>query len=122
MFMVEFEGTEEFGMDDKKPCYDQPEEFVRVRMPRPGEVLGVVEQRLGASKMRVRCMDGKNRLCSIPGSKKKYLWIREGDVVLVIPWELSGATKGDVVYKYKPNQVKVLKKKGLIKEEIEEEF
>ena len=117
----EFGGTEEFGMDEPRREYEE-EGFVRVRMPRPGEVLGVVEQRLGASKMRVRCMDGKNRLCCIPGSKKKYLWIREGDTVLVIPWVLSGATKGDVVHKYKPNQVKVLRKKGLIKEEIEEEF
>jgi len=49
-------------------------------------------------------------------------WIREGDILLIEPWELSGDTKGDVVYKYKPIQVKVLRKRGLLKELEVEEF
>lgn len=111
----EFEGTEDFG-NEEEHHEEGTDEVVRVRLPRDREVLGIVEQRLGASKMRVRCMDGKLRICSIPGSKKKNLWIREGDTVLVNPWELSKDTKGDVIYKYKPNQALVLKKRGLLKD------
>lgn len=120
--MVDYVDKEEFGEEETKTQSTGPEEFVRVRMPRQGELLGVVQQRLGASKMRVVCMDGKTRICSIPGSKKRYLWIREKDIVLVKPWELSKDIKGDVIYKYKPNQVKVLRDKGLLKEVEEDEF
>lgn len=111
----EFEGTEDFG-NEEEHHEESNDEIVRVRLPRDREVLGIVEQRLGASKMRVRCMDGKLRICSIPGSKKKNLWIREGDTVLVNPWVLSKDTKGDVIYKYKLNQAQVLKKRGLLQD------
>ncbi|HLD10950.1 MAG TPA: translation initiation factor eIF-1A [Candidatus Nanoarchaeia archaeon] len=96
---------------------------VRVRLPREREVLGVLEQRLGGSRMRVRCMDGKTRICRVPGRLKKKLWVREGDILLIEPWLLGGDEKGDVIFKYTKNQVDVLKKKGLL-EEIEdfEEF
>lgn len=90
-------------------------EFVRVRFPRKGEFLGIIEQRLGGSRMRVRCLDGKTRICRIPGRLKRRLWIREGDILLIQPWELKGDEKGDVIYKYRPNQVKVLEKKGMLK-------
>jgi initiation factor 1A len=74
------------------------------------------------SRMRVRCMDGKSRVCRIPGRLKRSLWVREGDVLLIEPWELGGETKGDVIFKYKPIQVSFLKKKGYLKglEEAEE--
>ncbi len=93
---------------------DGPEEYVRIRMPRGNQILGIVEQRLGGSRMRVRCLDGKTRIVRIPGRLKRRLWIREGDTLLVEPWEISGDEKGDVVFKYRPNQVKVLEKKGLL--------
>ena len=108
----------------KKGASAQPqEEIVRVRTPRGNQVFGTIEQRLGGSKMRVRCLDGKNRLCRVPGRMKRRLWVREGDTVLVEPWELGGDEKGDIIYKYRPNQVHWLKKRGLIKEiEDLEEF
>jgi len=98
------------------------EEFVRVRLPREGEVLGILEQRLGGSRMRVRCFDGKTRICRIPGRLKKGLWVREGNILLIKPWEFGGDEKGDVIYKYKPNQVEILRKKGLLEnvEDFEE--
>ena len=92
----------------------QQDEFVRVRMPRGKQVLGIVEQRLGGSRMRVRCFDGKTRICRIPGRLKRRLWIREGDTLLVEPWEISGDERGDVIFKYRHNQVKVLDKKGML--------
>jgi|TARA_Y100000310_G_scaffold132282_1_gene131334 translation initiation factor 1A len=60
-------------------------------------------------------MDGKQRNCRIPGRLKRRLWVRERDILLVEPWELGGDDKGDVVFKYKPIQVNVLRKKGLLK-------
>lgn len=72
--------------------------------------------------MMVRCMDGKTRVCRIPGRLKRKLWVREGDVLLIEPWELGGDEKGDVIFKYKPLQVEVLKKKGVLKELMQTEF
>ena len=101
----------------------QPEEVVtRVRLPRDREVLGIVQQRLGGSRMKVLCLDGKARICRIPGRLKRSLWVREGNIVIVEPWEIGGEEKGDIVYKYKKVQVDFLKKKGHLKklEEFEE--
>lgn len=92
----------------------------RTKLPRNNQVVGICEQRVGGSRMRVKCMDGVTRICRIPGRLKRSLWVREGDVLLIEPWELSNE-KGDVIYKYKPIQVKLLKKKGLLKQ-LEEEF
>jgi len=98
-----------------KPSFDsQGEEIVRVRMPREKEVLGILEQRLGASRNRVRCFDGRSRICRIPGKLKRRLWVRENDIVLVEPWEFGGDDKGDIIFKYKPIQINVLKKKGFL--------
>lgn len=95
------------------PAPTEGEEF-RLRLPRDNEVLGILEQRVGGSRMKVRCMDGKVRLCRIPGKLKRKLWTREGDILLVEPWEFGGDEKGDVVFKYRPNQVQALKTRGLI--------
>jgi len=100
---------------------EESEEFIRVRLPRGGEFLGVVEQRLGGSRSKVKCFDGKARVCRIPGRLKRKLWIRENDIVLVEPWELDNE-KGDIIFKYRDNQIAVLKKKGLIKDIQAEEF
>ena len=98
------------------------QEISRVKLPREGQVLGVVDQRLGASRMRVRCLDEKPRICRIPGRLKRRLWVREGDLVLVEEWEFDGDEKGDIIFKYRPSQVDWLKRKGYLKklEEIEE--
>ena len=101
-----------------------PEEplVLRVRLPINNEVLGIVQQRLGGSRMRVLCLDGKERICRIPGRLRRELWVRESDVVIVEPWELGGDEKGDVVYKYRSKaEVEFLRKKGYLKN-IENEF
>ncbi len=101
----------------------QQEEIRRTPTPRPGQVLGLCEQRVGGSRMRVRCMDGKTRICRIPGRLKRDLWVRDGDILLIEPWELSGNEKGDVVFKYRPLQVDVLRKRGVLKQlETSNEF
>ncbi len=90
-------------------------EIRRVKLPRGNQTLGILEQRLGGSRMRVRCMDGKNRICRIPGRLKRSLWVRPGDVLLIEPWELGGDKKGDVIFKYKPIQVDFLRRRGYLK-------
>ncbi|MBN2880546.1 translation initiation factor eIF-1A [Candidatus Woesearchaeota archaeon] len=109
--------SEEFGFEDDGD--DSSVENRRVRLPRPPQVFGILEQRVGGSRMKVRCFDGKNRLCRIPGRLKRKLWVREGDVLLIEPWEFGGDEKGDVVYKYRPVQVDILKNKGLLKQDNE---
>jgi len=93
----------------------------RVRTPRDKEVIGVVDQRVGANRMLVKCFDDKERNCRIPGSLRRRLWIRPGDTVIVKPWEFDGDKKGDVLFKYTPAAVDWLKKKGFIKE-VSSEF
>ncbi len=101
---------------------DEENQVFRVRIPQGKEVLGIVQQRLGGSRMRVLCLDGKERICRIPGSLRRALWVRENDVVIVEPWELGGDEKGDVVYKYRGKaEVEFLKKKGYLKN-LENEF
>lgn len=98
------------------------QEIVRTRIPRPPQVFGIVDQRLGGSRMRVRCLDGLTRICRIPGRMKRGLWVREGDIVIAEPWELSGQEKGDIIFKYTKSQVDFLRRKGYLKkiEEFEE--
>jgi translation initiation factor 1A len=98
------------------------EEIRRVKIPKGKQVLGILDQRLGASRMRVKCLDKKTRICRIPGKLKRRLWVREGDIVLVEPWEYGGEEKGDIIFKYKHTQVAWLKRKGYLKklDEFEE--
>ena len=106
-------------MSKKKEQQEQQEkeqqEIYRIKLPRGNQSLGILDQRLGASRMRVRCLDGKTRICRIPGRLKRRLWVRENDIIIVEPWEYSGDEKGDVIYKYTPTQVSFLKKKGYLK-------
>ena len=70
--------------------------------------------------MFVSCMDGKTRNCRVPGRNRRGLWLREGDAILVEPWEYDD-DKADVLYKYPPAAVNKLKRQGLLTTS-EEEF
>jgi len=94
----------------------------RIRLPKEGELLGIVEEELGSARMRVICEDGTLRLCRVPGSKKRSLWVKRGDYVIVKPWEVR-KDKGDIIHKYTPTEVEWLRRKGYLKkleEAIEE--
>jgi translation initiation factor 1A len=94
----------------------QFQEVTRVRIPRGNEVIGIIEQRVGANRMIVKCLDEKERNCRIPGSLRRTLWIRPGDTVIVKPWEFEGDIRGDILFKYTPAAIEWLKRKGFIKE------
>ena len=92
-----------------------PEGVTRVRLPREGEIFGVVLSLLGAGRLLVSCADGKERVCRIPGKMRRFIWVREGNVVLVKPWEIEGDKKGDIVWRYNKFQEEWLKRKGYLK-------
>ena len=88
-------------------------EFVRARMPRQGQFIGVVEQRLGGNRMDIKCSDGKNRNCRVPGRLKRKFWLRQGDFVLVEPWP-DDDNKADITFQYSKGAANQLRKKGLL--------
>ena len=89
------------------------EEIIRVRLPRGREQLGEIEEMLGASRLRVRCKDGKVRMCRIPGRFRKRIRIRVGDILLIEPWDIED-DKGDVVWIYNRTQSAWLRSHGHI--------
>ena len=98
----------------KKKLSDlQNQESTKVRYPKGNQFIGVVEKRLGGSRMNIRTTDGRDIMARVPGRAKKFLWIREGDIVLLEPWELD-EKKADLIYKFKPNEVKQLEKRGML--------
>ncbi len=98
----------------KKPQQGEGE-VVRTRLPRGREVFGWVDATLGGSRFRVTCSDGKERMCRMPGSLKRNLWVKVGDLVIVEPWEIEPDVKADVVFRYTRTQVEWLRKKGILK-------
>lgn len=112
----ELENSDSFEEEGTEPGFNGP---IRVKLPKKDEVIGVIEQRLGGNKMMVACTDGKSRNCRVPGRLKRELWLRPNDVVIIEPWELD-KTRGDVIFKYKPNHVAWLRKNGYLKSEKSE--
>lgn len=103
-------------MGKKKYQLTQEElEVARIKIPRAGEVLGVVEMMLGADKVRANCDDGKTRICRIPGRLRKKSWIRVGDLILIQPWKVQSDKRGDIIFRYTPTQANWLKRKGYVK-------
>ena len=90
------------------------EQQVRARIPRDKEQLGIILANMGSNKMRVRCQDTKIRLCRIPGKLRKRIWIRANDIVLIIPWDIQGDERGDIVWRYRPAESESLRKKGIL--------
>jgi translation initiation factor 1A len=86
-----------------------------LHMPDDDEVFAVVEEMLGANRVRVRCMDGTERTARIPGKMQKRIWIREGDVVLVEPWDWQDE-KADITWRYEKGDADQLREEGHIGE------
>lgn len=86
-----------------------------MRLPRKGEIFGVVVALQGGARMIVQCADGKERLCRVPGKIKRQIWVKEGDTVLIVPWSVEGDEKADIAYRYTRLQVEQLHRKGILK-------
>jgi len=99
---------------------DGQPEFVRVRLPRKKdrEIFGIADQLLGASRIKIMCADGKARMGRIPGKIKKRMWIREGDLVIVQPWEFQDE-KANILYRYTKTQAMYLSRKKMIPKSVD---
>jgi translation initiation factor 1A len=89
-------------------------ELNQLVVPSANDVLGVAIKLLGFDRVRVKCQDGNERLCRIRGKMKRRVWIREGDVVLVSPWDFQSDKRGDIIWRYIRAQAETLRKKGYI--------
>jgi translation initiation factor 1A len=83
-------------------------------LPATTDVLGVAVKLLGFDRILVRCQDGHERLCRIRGKIKRRVWIREGDIVLVSPWDFQSESKGDIIWRYTRAQAELLRKNGYL--------
>jgi len=83
-------------------------------LPVANDVLGVAVKLLGFDRIMVKCQDGHERLCRIRGKIKRRVWIREGDIVLVSPWDFQSESKGDVIWRYTRAQAEWLRKNGYL--------
>jgi len=90
---------------------DQP---IRVRTPQSNQLLGVIEERLGNRRSKVRCSDGNIRICRIPGRVRRRMWTREGDIVLIEPWSVQTNERGDLIYGYSKPQIEWLQKRHFL--------
>ncbi|MHA2105622.1 MAG: translation initiation factor eIF-1A [Candidatus Hodarchaeales archaeon] len=91
------------------------EQIRRVRLPRKGELMGVVTAMLGAGRVRADCEDGKERMGRIRGKILKRIWIRAGDLILLKPWDIEYDKKADVIWRYTKTEANWLKRKGYVK-------
>ncbi|MGE4275531.1 MAG: translation initiation factor eIF-1A [Candidatus Methanomethylophilaceae archaeon] len=101
--------------------YQSPEEdFSRIRLPnvKEGEIFGIADQLLGASKIKVMCEDGVSRMGRIPGKIKKRMWIREGDLLIVKIWEFQ-TDKCDVRFRYTRTQASNLSRRNRIPKNLD---
>jgi len=95
----------------------EPIENIRVTLPyKPkGEMFAVAETFQGGSRLQLICDDGKRRMGRIPGKLRRRMWIRENDLLIVVPWSFQDS-KADVKFRYTPTQTSNLKRKGKIPE------
>ncbi|MEC7697482.1 MAG: translation initiation factor eIF-1A [Candidatus Thermoplasmatota archaeon] len=95
----------------------EPTENIRVTLPyKPkGEMFAVAETFQGGSRLQLICEDGKRRMGRIPGKLRRRMWVRENDLLIVVPWSFQDS-KADVKFRYTPTQTSNLKRNGKIPE------
>jgi len=86
------------------------QELNRLVLPSANDILGVAVKLLGFDRVQVKCQDGHERLCRIRGKMKRRVWIREGDIVLVSPWDFQSDKRGDLIWRYTRSQAEQLRR------------
>ena len=115
---VSSEETTEVNKSPKnKKSNTEPTENIRVTLPyKPkGEMFAVAETFQGGSRLQLICEDGKRRMGRIPGKLRRRMWVRENDLLIVVPWSFQDS-KADVKFRYTPTQTSNLKRNGKIPE------
>lgn len=102
------------------PGINPEEEILRTPYPnkKEGEMFGIADQLLGASRIKIMCADGKSRMGRIPGKIRKRMWIREGDLVIVKPWDFQD-DKADILYRYTKTQASYLSRKKALPKSLD---
>jgi translation initiation factor 1A len=105
------------GKHGKKKSYQVDETNLRVTLPyKPkGEMFAVAETFQGGSRLQLICEDGERRMGRIPGKLRRRMWVRENDLLIVVPWSFQDS-KADVKFRYTPTQTSNLKRSGKIPE------
>ncbi len=85
-----------------------------LKMPEDGEVIGKVTRIAGATRFFVKCTDGKERICTIPGRLRRKFWIKINDVVIVKPWVVQSDERGDIIWRYSMMDISRLRAKGML--------
>ena len=101
----------------KKKRANVGEVTLRVSLPyKPkGEMFAVAETFQGGSRLQIICEDGIRRMGRIPGKLRRRMWVRENDLLIVVPWSFQDS-KADVKFRYTPTQTANLKRRGKIPE------
>ena len=81
-------------------------------------MFAIADQILGGRRVRVVCADGETRLARIPGKMRRRQWVREGDLIVVQPWDFQDA-KADVKKRYSKTQSLYLSRKGVLPEIVD---
>ena len=105
------------GKYGKKYNNQTDETNLRVTLPyKPkGEMFAVAETFQGGSRLQLICEDGERRMGRIPGKLRRRMWVRENDLLIVVPWSFQDS-KADVKFRYTPTQTSNLKRSGKIPE------
>ena len=93
---------------------------IRVKMPnkKVNEMFALADQILGGRRVSVLCADGETRMARIPGKMRRRQWVREGDLIIVWPWDFQDA-KADVKHRYSKTQAMYLSRKGVLPKELD---
>ena len=93
---------------------------IRVKMPnrKINEMFAFAEQILGGRRVTVLCEDGETRMARLPGKMRRRQWVRDGDLIIVWPWDFQDA-KADVKHRYSKTQAMYLSRKGVLPKELD---
>ena len=94
----------------------------RIRVPLPNrkvnEMFAIADQILGGRRVRAVCEDGESRLARIPGKMRRRQWVREGDLIVIQPWDFQDE-KANVCMRYTKTQSLYLSRKGVLPEIVD---
>jgi translation initiation factor 1A len=94
----------------------------KIRVPLPkrkiNELFAIADQILGGRRVRAVCEDGESRLARIPGKMRRRQWVREGDLIVIQPWDFQDE-KANVCMRYTKTQSLYLSRKGVLPEIVD---
>lgn len=81
------------------------------------QVYGLLTAALGSRFFDVSCLDGRSRRCRV---RNRRMRVTKGEwcIISLRPFDDNA---GDIIYRYKPEEVRVLKKQGAIPSDFDAE-